>query len=105
MKRNQKWATDHRALVLESVATSPAPATVDTIRRDAVSDDFPRAVVDSMIWQLRKEGLIARRDDSSYHVTQAGLDWLTTGRFDRPLPELGTPRPGARKPRGPRSRS
>jgi hypothetical protein len=97
MKRNLKWATDHRALVLESVATNPRGASAELIIADCASETFQRAVVKSMIWQLRAEGLIGRDDAGTGHfITKAGLDWLTHGRFDRALPAPHT-RPGRQR--------
>ena len=83
----KRWATDHRALVLESVATSPRPATTATIVADCASADFSKHSVGSMIWWLRREGLLGRGDGDAHFVTAAGLEWLTSGRFDRKLPE------------------
>lgn len=96
MKRRFKLATDHRSLVLEAVATCPTVATREQITKDASSAEFTARKIDSMIWQLRKEGLIGKKEDGSYAITQAGLDWLTLGRFDRALPKDHI-RPGARR--------
>lgn len=98
MRKVRKLATDHRALVLEAVATSPVNPTEKAIVADAATTEYTAKKVGSMIWQLRKEGLIQRREDGTYAITQAGLDWLTHGRFDRALPAEHV-RPGARKPR------
>ena len=86
MRAKRKWATDHRAVVLEEVATHPGVATDRSIIKACSTDNFPTQAVGSMIWILRKEGLIARGDDGGNFITRAGLDWLTTGRFDRALP-------------------
>ncbi len=91
-------ATDHRALVLESVATNPR-ATLDAIVADCTGADaaFTANKVGSMVWWLRREGLI-NLQDGVHHMTKAGLDYLTEARFDRAVPVEHT-RPGARKPR------
>lgn len=95
MKRR---ATDHRALVLEAVATAPFRPSIESIIRDCVGPDFTRAVVKSMVWQLRREGLIGLDTSGTSHfITKAGLDYLTDGRFDRALPQPGTPRPRRRR--------
>jgi hypothetical protein len=96
MARRQKWATDHRALVLESVATAPRGATRPSVIEDCVGEGFTRSMVLVMLWQLKREGLVGESDEVLF-LTRAGFDWLTQGRFDRPLPEPGHPRPGARK--------
>ncbi len=94
--KRYKLATDHRSLVLEAVATCPVAASAEQIVRDASSAEFTAKKVGSMVWQLRKEGLLQKKDDGTYSITQAGLDWLTFGRFDRALPKEHT-RPGARR--------
>lgn len=87
MKPNRRalFATDHRALVLESVATAPR-ATRTTVAKDCVGVDFGARAVQSMLWQLRHEGLIGMDDEGVLFVTKAGFGWLTNGRFDRALP-------------------
>ncbi len=99
-RSTRRSATDHRALVLESVATSPR-ATLDAIRADctAALPSFTEKKVDAMVWWLRRVGLINRGEDGVHVLTKTGLEWLTSGRFDRALPEYAE-RPGARKPRG-----
>ncbi len=91
MRRHLHWATDHRAKVLEAVATNPGVATPDEIVRDCLGDDFDRTKVLKMVLQLRKEGLIGRsdvrKDDGAGHfITKTGLEYLTCGQFDRELP-------------------
>lgn len=95
--KSSRRATDHRALVLESVATSPTPATLDSIAADCHGADpsYTRKLVAAMVWWLVRVGLLGRTGDS-YFLTKAGLEWLTTGRFDRALPAPHT-RPGARR--------
>lgn len=85
-------ATDHRAVVLESVATCPEACTMDHIVRDSTGPDFiPRNIL-TMVYQLAKEGLLARREDRSFFITTLGLAWLTHGCFDRALPAHHTRR-------------
>jgi hypothetical protein len=97
MKR--RWATDHRAAVLEAVACSPVPPRMSDIIEDAQSLDpsFRPDVIRSMVWQLDHEELIARnptnyatRERDTYHITKAGLDALTSWRFDKALPSEHT---------------
>lgn len=105
--RRQPLATDHRALVLESVATNPKGATTSNIVEDCKGDGFDEALIKKHIWQLRKEGLIGLRDpeacefrefvSATHFITQRGLIYLTDGRFDLPIPVPGHPRPKARK--------
>lgn len=102
MKPLQRRATDHRAAVLESVATNPKGTTILHIVQDCEADGFPAELVKKHVWQLKKEGLIGIREstdgtDPGHFITRVGLDYLTFGRFDLPLPEPGHPRPGARR--------
>lgn len=99
-------ASDHRALVLESVATAPGRATLLDVQRDCVEEGFSPKMVASMLDQLCREGLVQRREDEAVHqpgtqrghyLTVAGLAYLQGARFDRALPPEGVPRPGARK--------
>lgn len=99
---HRRRATDHRAIVLESVATNPTGASEANITADCQASDFTRRMVKAMIWQLRKEGLIGRDDAQGHFITQAGLNYLTSARFDVTPPPMGLPRPGARRPRGKR---
>ncbi|MDZ4344095.1 MAG: hypothetical protein U1E51_16875 [Candidatus Binatia bacterium] len=86
-RRRHAWATDHRAKVLEAVATNPGIATHDEIVRDCLDEDFDRNKILKMVLQLRKEGLIGRADSVAGHfITRAGLEYLTGGQFDRGLP-------------------
>jgi len=103
MAAKSRHATDHRGLVLEAVATSPEPPTIDSIRRDSICEGFDAVRVGKMVRQLRVEGLLGLQDGGSpatFFITAAGLDYLTHGRFDRGLPREHT-RPAARKKRGP----
>lgn len=108
--RRRPLATDHRALVLESVATNPKGATIANIIEDCKGDGFDDELIKKHIWQLRKEGLIGLRDVEgeyiavTHFITHRGLAYLTSGRFDLPIPVPGHPRPNARK-RKPRSQS
>lgn len=95
MSARRRLATDHRALVLASVATHPAPTSA-TVVRDCCTA-FAEPLVRSMLSQLRREGLIARDPgDEALEITPEGLAWLRDGRFDRAVPAPGIPRPGAR---------
>lgn len=86
-KRQHHWATDHRAKVLEAVATNPGIATHDEIARDCTDHEFDRNKVLKMVRQLRKEGLLGKADnDAGHFITRAGLEYLTDGCFDRGLP-------------------
>lgn len=100
MREHRRRATDHRAIVLESIATNPTGAQKKHIVADCRSADFTPHMIDSMIWQLRKEGLIGRDDATGHFITKAGLAYLNNAAFDLPPPPMGHPRPGARKPRG-----
>ena len=98
-RRVKLWATDHRALVLEAVATCPQQATTAQILRDCQGENFKPSAVKVMVYQLRHEGLLGRHEDSDVHfLTLAGLDWLTRGHFDRALPCYAE-RPKARSKR------
>lgn len=88
-------ATDHRALVLESIATAPS-ATRETVVADCVSDEFTRQMVLTMLNQMKREGLAQENVEKIFSLTTAGLDYLTLARFDRALPAPHE-RPKARK--------
>lgn len=96
MKYNR--ATDHRALVLEAVATSPAGAPRAEIFRECIGPDFTRHQVCVMLCHLRREGLVGATGDGGHFITREGLDQLVNGHFDRAVPEFA-PRPNGRKPR------
>lgn len=90
MKERKLYATDHRAFVLESVATNPQPVQ-EAILKDCIGPDFPRKSVQAMLWQLAHEGLISRRsEDGVYSLTYTGLYWLQQARFDKALPSPHT---------------
>lgn len=101
----ERRATEHRALVLEAVATSPHPATLASIVRDCtlVDKDFKPGPIKSMTDWLWREGLLAKsypmgRELPHFTITTEGLMWLTQGRFDIKVMEYA-PRPKARKRR------
>lgn len=97
--RTRKHATDHRALVLESVATAPR-SNMSQVRADCVGVNFPKHSVEVMVYQLLREGLLQRAEDGTLALTSAGLEWFAYGRFDKALPTYAE-RPGARKRRKP----
>lgn len=67
------------------------------IVKDCKEETFTPDMISAMVWQLRKEGLVGIDDQKTGHfITKAGLDYLLVARFDRALPEPGTPRPKAR---------
>lgn len=103
-RRYKLTATDYRAGMLEAVATTPNPgATTTSILHDvlAMYPEYKEENARKMIWQLRKEGLIGRGNDSvpddieHFFITQAGLRYLTNTGFGR-LPPSEHIRPGAR---------
>lgn len=100
MKEQFRRATDHRALVLEVVATIPEAATRDAIQHEAfryrTDDRFGMNQISAMVSHLLRQGLIARREDATLFITGLGLDWLKNAMFDRSLPEPHT-RPGRRR--------
>lgn len=98
-RRHRRRATDHRRVVLESVATHPAIPFTSDIIADCQGPDYTPHMIESMIWQLGHEGLIEMRTDlGGYRITQLGLDWLTNGRFDQAIPKPHK-RPGTRRRR------
>lgn len=96
MKHRYKLATDHRAVVLESIATSPYLATNATVCKDCMRVDFSHKNVLTMINTLWRAGLVGRIEQG-YFLTRAGFEWLTEGRFDQELPRYAE-RPKSRKP-------
>lgn len=98
MTNNRRKATEHRALVLESVATAPGGATSASVQRDCVGHDFNKHAVAVMLWQLRREGLVGRDDEDKYFLTTTGLERIQYGDFTRSVPEFAE-RPKARKVR------
>lgn len=104
MREVKKWsrrATDHRALVLEVVATTPSAATRDAVQREVLANKIDEAFaanqISAMVSTLLKEGLIGRRDDGTLFVTQVGFEWLRSADFTRALPPPGAPRPSRKK--------
>lgn len=95
--RTRPRASDHRALALEEVATSPTEPSINKVCSSLASSEFASDLVYKMVYQLLQEGLIGRREDGELFITQTGLDYLTHARFDLPIPEPRRPRPGARK--------
>jgi hypothetical protein len=91
-----KRATDHRALVLEAVATAPTRPTCAAIIIDCADTDFTPKTVRVMAWTLRRDGLLGLDEHGGYFITRAGLDYLTHARFDRKIPAPHT-RPRSRK--------
>ena len=96
MRANRRKATEHRALVLESVATAPGGATMESVQKDCVGHAFNKHAVYAMLWQLCREGLVGRNSDNTYFLTTAGLDRIQYGDFTQKVPEYA-PRPKARK--------
>lgn len=87
-------ATDHRALVLASVATHPTPPSSGQVVRDCVQT-FAEPLIRSMLSQLKREGLIAGTYEA-LEITPEGWEWLRQGLFDRQPPKAHM-RPGARR--------
>lgn len=105
-------ATDYRAGMLEAIATTPNPgSTTASIVHDvlAMYPEYKEENVKKMIWQLRKEGLIGRGNDSipddteHFFITQAGLRYLTSTGFGK-LPPSEHIRPGARHKKKPKTK-
>jgi predicted transcriptional regulator len=100
---HMRRATDHRALVLEVVATIPVAATRDAVQKEVAllskAGGFAVNAISAMVSTLLREGLIGRRDDETLFVTQIGFDWLANADFTRALPAPHE-RPGRRKKGG-----
>jgi predicted transcriptional regulator len=98
--KRMRRATDHRALVLEVIATIPTAATRAAVQKEVASmsdlSEFNVNAISAMVSTLMREGLIGRKEDGTLFVTIVGLDWLSFGRFDRALPAPHT-RPGRKK--------
>lgn len=97
-------ASDHRALVLEVVATAPyathRAAVQEEVAKLSQPHDFGPLQISAMVSSLLSAGLLGTREDKTLFITQHGLDWITTAAFDRKLPEPGIPRPRRkRKPK------
>ena len=90
VKKLQHRATDHRALVLEVVATTPNAATREAVTKEVeanrTDDRFRYNQIAAMISHLLQEGLIGRREDGTLFVTAPGFEWLRDGDFTRQLP-------------------
>lgn len=96
-------ATDHRSLVLNVAATTPAAATRAAVQDEVVREaakvgnfEFHLNAVSAMVSELLREGLLGTRDDGTLFVTQYGLDWLQNADFTRALPAPHT-KPGRKK--------
>lgn len=98
VKKHARRATEHRLLVMEAVATCPEQCSLETIKKDCSSADFPSHSVVVMVWQLCREGLLGRSEESYYFLTEFGLAYLYAADFTRGLPEYA-PRPKARRKR------
>lgn len=96
--RRAPLATDHRATVLESVATYPGTPTAGDVARDCATTTYTRRMVLTMVDTLSRQGLIGRTEQNTFVITEAGLDYLAKARFDRAIADF-TPRPGSRKRR------
>lgn len=94
MKKQLRRATDHRALVLEVVATIPVAATraavQEEILREAKGTSFHVNAISAMVSHLLSQGLLGTRDDSTLFVTLYGMEWLAGGDFTRSLPREHT---------------
>lgn len=108
-KPRTRRASDHRALVLEVVATAPYSATRDAIQDEVAKlsqpHDFGPLLISAMVSSLLAGGLLGRKEDGTLFITQHGLDYLKHAAFDRKLPEPGIERPGRwgkKHPRKPR---
>lgn len=101
MKQGSRSATEHRAIVLESVATAPEEATHDAIVKDSASIGWTdRKQIVTMVNQLVREGLVGRNTSGGFFLTVAGLEALQSGTFNRKLPEFAErPKGRRRKPK------
>lgn len=95
--RHYRRATDHRAIVLEVVATIPVAATRDAVQKEVEAEatkmaysGFHKNAVSAMVSELLREGLIGRKEDGTLFVTSLGLDWMVNASFDRALPSPHT---------------
>src|SRR3954465_2359783 len=86
----ERRATDHRALVLEVVATTPSAATRKAIEAEVLAnrtdERFGHNQIAAMVSSLLRFGLIGRREGSTLLVTTLGLEWLQAADFTRELP-------------------
>jgi Fe2+ or Zn2+ uptake regulation protein len=96
MAKSQRRATDHRATVLEAVATFPGSPTGEDIVKDCATASYTPKMVRTMLDALVRFGLIRRSDQKTFSITAVGLEYLTLARFDRAIGEFA-PRPKARR--------
>lgn len=93
-------ATDHRALILEVVATIPISATRAAVQeealREAKGSGFHVNAISAMVSHLLSQGLLGTRDDATLFVTLYGMEWLTNADFTRALPAEHS-RPGRKR--------
>jgi predicted transcriptional regulator len=96
--KRRLYATDHRALVLEVVATTPTIATREAVQNEIAGMKMfdNKNAISAMVSALLREGLIGRREDNTLFVTESGMRWLSEADFTRALPAPHT-RPGRRK--------
>jgi hypothetical protein len=83
-------------LVLEEVATAPDGATIASTCKALANDTFPAKSIGTMVWQLRKEGLLGMSDGGFLFLTEFGMTYLRTNDFTRAVPEYAE-RPKARR--------
>lgn len=102
-------ATDHRAIVLEEIATAPYVATRDAVQAAVAKAgyrEFHANAVSAMVSELLRIGLIGMKEDRTLFLTQSGLEWITKGDFTRPLPGFieRPARRGRKYPRKPKAK-
>lgn len=89
VQKRMRRATDHRAVVLEEIATAPYAATRDAVQAQVAKagyKEFHKDAISAMVSELLRIGLVGRKEDGTLFLTTAGLEWLTHGDFTRPLP-------------------
>lgn len=98
MAAQKRRATDHRAIVMESVITYPGAPTLEEIVTECVAalPTLNRHKADAMVRQLRTEHLLGVNESGGHYLTDAGLDYFKAGVFDRALPK-DHERPKSRK--------
>lgn len=107
-KLDRRW-TDHRAAVLEEVATAPYTTTRAAVQAAVLKmgySDFHKDSISAMVSRLLSDGYLGMKEDQTLFITAVGLECLTHGDFTKPLPGFRE-RPGRqgkkygpRKPRG-----
>lgn len=103
-------ATDHRAIVLEEIATAPYVATRDAVQKQVAKaagyQEFHANAVSAMVSELLRIGLVGMKEDKTLFLTTSGLEWITKGDFTRPLPGfIERPRRRGKKyPRKPKAK-